>query len=455
MDQQIRFCTASDGARLAYATAGAGFPLVKVANWLSHLEYDLESPIWGHLFQALAAEHSLVRYDQRGTGLSDRDVASMSFADWVTDLETVVDAARLERFDLLGISQGGPVALAYALQHPERVRHLILYGTFAQIPKDSEEMNQAMLALILGGWGQGKTAFRQLFTSLFIPDATAEQMRWFNELERKSASPETAVRIMTEIWSIDVAEIAKRLNVPTLILHSRGDEAVAFSAGRELAALIPNARFVPLEGKNHYFLEHEPAREVFLHELAAFTESPLESAPHAHPPRDGAGGVQTILFTDLVGHTAMMQRLGDARGREVLREHERTTRETLKQFGGAEIKTDGDSFMVSFASVTAGVDCAIALQRAFAARNEGGGEPLQIRIGLNAGEPVEEDGDLFGSSVIIAARVAAMAAAGEILIPEPLRHLLAGKTYVYADRGETMLKGFEDAVRLYEVRWQP
>jgi class 3 adenylate cyclase len=164
--------------------------------------------------------------------------------------------------------------------------------------------------------------------------------------------------------------------------------------------------------------------------------------------------VQTILFTDLVGHTEMMRRLGDDRGREVLRDHERITRECIKQHGGTEIKADGDGFMVSFGSVTAAMACAIALQRAFARRNESSAEPLHVRIGLNAGEPVEDDGDLFGSTVILAARIKDKAGAGEILIPEPLRHLLSGKSYVYADRGDTLLKGFEDAVRLYEVRWR-
>jgi class 3 adenylate cyclase len=161
--------------------------------------------------------------------------------------------------------------------------------------------------------------------------------------------------------------------------------------------------------------------------------------------------LRSVLFTDIVGHTEMMQRLGDDRGRAVLREHERITRDLLKQYGGAEVKTMGDGFMASFGSVTRAMDCAIALQRAFAAHE---GEPLAVRVGLNAGEPIEEDGDLFGSTVILASRIAAMAEAGEILIPEPLRHLLTGKSYVYTDRGETLLKGFEDAVRLYEVRWR-
>jgi class 3 adenylate cyclase len=176
-----------------------------------------------------------------------------------------------------------------------------------------------------------------------------------------------------------------------------------------------------------------------------------DRAPTTDAPSAARGGLRTILFTDLVGHTEMMRRLGDERGREVLREHERITRDLLKEYGGAEVKTMGDGFMASFGSVTKAMDCAISLQRAFAAHE---GEPLAVRVGLNAGEPIEEDGDLFGSTVIMASRIAAKAAAGEILIPEPLRHLLSGKSYVYADRGETMLKGFEDAVRLYEVRWQ-
>jgi class 3 adenylate cyclase len=198
-----------------------------------------------------------------------------------------------------------------------------------------------------------------------------------------------------------------------------------------------------------YLGEVEPVVRAVRDFLAEDAESASEQRAGSEIP---TGAFRTILFTDLVGHTDMMRRLGDDRGREVLREHERITRELLKTHGGAEVKTMGDGFMASFSSVTKAMDCAIALQRAFAAHE---GEPLQVRVGLNAGEPIEEDGDLFGSTVIMASRIAAKAGAGEILIPEPLRHLLTGKSYVYADRGETMLKGFEDAVRLYEVRWQP
>ena len=292
MEQQIRFCTSADGTRIAYATAGQGPPLVKAANWLNHLEFDWQSPIWGHLLRGLAEDRQLVRYDERGTGLSDRDVENMSFESWVSDLGAVVDAAGLDRFALLGISQGGPVAIAYAVQNPERVSQLILYGTYARYPQspDAEkqrEYTDAVLVLMKQAWGRNNSAFRQMFTTYFIPDGTTEQMRWFNDLERESASPENAARIYKEFRNLDVRELAPKVTAPTLVLHCRRDQACPFRFGRELASLIPGARFVPLEGRNHLILEDDPARDVFLAEIRRFlgvktADSPLgERAIHA------------------------------------------------------------------------------------------------------------------------------------------------------------------------------
>jgi class 3 adenylate cyclase len=220
---------------------------------------------------------------------------------------------------------------------------------------------------------------------------------------------------------------------------------------RHLAKCLPNAELRTVRGETLPFDFYDEADAVVTLVNEFLGGGPAEPAPQAMTAVSQQGGVRTVLFTDLVGHTEMMQRLGDEQGRAVLREHERITRETLAAHGGAEVKTMGDGFMASFGSVTKAMDCAIALQRALA---EHEGEPLHVRVGLNAGEPIEEDGDLFGSTVILASRIAAQASAGEILIPEPLRHLLSGKRYVYADRGEVALKGFEDAVRLYEVRWR-
>src|SRR3990170_4941794 len=276
MEQQIRFCTASDGVRIAYATVGEGPPLVKAANWLSHLEFDWRSPVWRHWLRELSRDHMLVRYDERGCGLSDWDVEDFSFEGWVSDLETVVDTLGLKRFPLVGISQGGPVAVTYAVRHPERVSHLVLYGTYARgwsgrklSPEAWEEL-QATITLMKRGWGRDDPAYRQIFTSGFIPGATLEQMRWFNDLQRVSASADNAVRFMEQFSNIDVVDAFSRLNVPTLVIHARKDGRVPFEEGRRLAAGIEGARFVPLEGQNHVLLEEEPAWPVFLRELRSF-----------------------------------------------------------------------------------------------------------------------------------------------------------------------------------------
>ena len=299
MDQEIRFCTTSDGVRIAYSTVGRGPALVKAANWLTHLEFDWESPVWRHLFGALAENHTLVRYDERGTGLSDRELEEISLAGWVRDLEAVVDAVGVEKFALLGISQGGPTAIQYAARHSERVTHLVLYGSFAYLHAD--ERTAALAGAMRVGWGQDNPAFRQLFTSLFIPDANEEQMRWFNELERVSASPQTAARILELLSEIDVRDVLPALNMPTIVIHRKNDAAVFFARGREMAALIPGARFVPMEGNNHYILEQEPEFETFLDLVEEFLG---HKAAHSRLHR---GAPVTILFTDLVGHTEMMQ----------------------------------------------------------------------------------------------------------------------------------------------------
>ena len=275
MEQQIRFCTAADGAQIAYATVGQGPPLIKTANWLNHLEYDWESPVWRHVLHGLAQGHQLIRYDERGNGLSDWDVEDISFEAFLSDLETVVDAAGIERFPLFGISQGCAVSIAYAVRHPERVSRLVLYGGFARGRSNrgsSKEGEQAaaMRTLMRQGWGQENPAFRQIFTSLFIPDATPEQASWFNNLQRITASPENAVRIREAMDILDVSELLPQVMVPALVLHCREDAVQPFNEGRRMAAGIPGARFVALEGRNHLILEDEPAWPRFLQEVEKF-----------------------------------------------------------------------------------------------------------------------------------------------------------------------------------------
>ncbi|MBI1777912.1 MAG: alpha/beta fold hydrolase [Proteobacteria bacterium] len=273
--QEIRFCRTTDGVRLAYSQIGAGPPLVKTGNWLTHLEYDLQSPIWRHLYRELSRDHTLVRYDARGNGLSDREI-EVSLEAFVTDLEAVVDAAGLEEFSLFGISQGCAVSVAYAVRHPDRVRHLILYGGYAEgwnkrsrTALESEQY-AAMLTLIRVGWGQEHATFRQLFTSEFIPGGTKEQADWFNELQRISTSPADAVRNQQACGDIDVTGLLSKVTSPTLVMHARDDACVPFEQGRRLAAGIPGARFVTLQSRNHLILESEPAFSCFLHEIRSF-----------------------------------------------------------------------------------------------------------------------------------------------------------------------------------------
>lgn len=272
--QQIKYCRASDGVRLAYAISGSGPILVKSANWMNHLEYDWESPIWRHVFRGLSRNHTLIRYDARGNGMSDWDVDELSLGAWVSDLETVVNSAGVERFPLLGISQGCAISVAYAVRHPERVSHLVLYGGFAlggkkRAPAEKERRN-AMMTLMRLGWGADHPGFRQMFTGMLMPGGTHEQADIFNELQRRTTSPECAARYFDVANDLDITDLLAVVQTPTLVMHARGDLMVPIEAGRQLAAGIPGARFVALQGQNHLFLQDEPATDRFFEEIGRF-----------------------------------------------------------------------------------------------------------------------------------------------------------------------------------------
>lgn len=276
LTQQIRFCTAPDRVQLAYSMIGQGPPLMKTGNWMTHLEFDFESPIWRHLYRELAKDYTLIRYDARGNGLSDRTVDDISFDAFVGDLEAVADATGIPRFSLLGISQGCAISIAYTVRHPERVSHLILYGGFAvgwnkrARSAAQKEEDAALLTLMRVGWGKENPAYRQLFTSQMIPGGTKEQADWFNEMERISVTGEVAARIFEAAGEMDVTALLAQVSVPTLVLHTRDDARVPFEAGRRMAAGIPGSQFVTLSGRNHLFLETEPAFGQFLEHTRAF-----------------------------------------------------------------------------------------------------------------------------------------------------------------------------------------
>ncbi|CAG0960406.1 Arylesterase [Anaerolineae bacterium] len=278
-EQRVHFTSSSDGTRIAFSVAGNGPPLVKTATFMSHLEYDWESPVWAHWLEELNREHTLIRYDERGNGLSDWDVEDLSFEAWVRDLEAVVDAVGLRQFPLFAMSQGGPVAVAYAVRHPERVSRLILYGAYARgwlnrdLSAEQIEEEKLVISLMRVGWGKDNPAFRQVFAMQLRPDATIEELRAFDEQMRISTSAENAARLESEMHRTDIRALAPLVKVPTLVIHPRQDAGVPFEEGRLLASLIPNAQFVALESRNHLLTQEEPAWQKFVAAFRSFMSS--------------------------------------------------------------------------------------------------------------------------------------------------------------------------------------
>ena len=451
MEQDIRFCTTSDGVRIAYATTGQGPPIVRVLGWFTHVEYEWQNPRIRQWTEGLTAQLSLTRYDGRGMGLSDRDVSDFSFEAYVRDLEAVVDALGVEQVALYGISQGGPTAIMYASLHPERVSHLIVYGSAIRPPRTfSEDQRDTMLSFVRQGWGSDLPAHRQFFTSLFIPDADMEAIEAFNEMQRMSADADTVVAMLSE--RPDRSDLLPNVAVPTLVIHRRGDAAIPFELGREIAAGIPGARFLPLDGRNHAPLAESdtPVLETITNAIQEF----IGAAP-SEDVTVSPSGLVTILFTDIEGSTTLTQHLGDVKAQELLHTHNTIVRDSLKAHDGSETKHTGDGIMASFGSARQALESAITIQRSFEKHNAGNPDAqVHVRVGLNAGEPVAEDGDLFGTAVQLAARVCAHAEPGQIVIPDGLRHLVAGKDFLFSDLGVSTLKGFEDPVKLYEVHWR-
>ena len=449
MQQQIQFATAPDGVKLAVATMGAGSPLVIVSGWISHLELDWTWPQPHDLFERLARNNLLVRYDKRGTGLSDRNVSDYSLDAQVRDLQAIVEQLQLHGVALLGYSQGGPIAISYTAQHPQNVSHLILYGTYhsgSQMGQNARALVDAVVSLIRADWG-GYGASTML--EMFIPGAPPEGRHAFAEYQRQAATAEDASSLLQANLTYDVTPILPQLTTPTLVLHRRGDRAVPFQQGREMASYIRGARFVPLEGDIHviWFGDTEPLVTA-IEDFLSGEEGPRAAARAPEGP-------VTILFTDMEDSTTLTQRLGDAKAQELLRLHNGIIRESLNIHGGSEIKHTGDGIMASFPSASRAIACAVAIQRRLARHNQENPEtPINVRIGLNAGEPIAEEQDLFGTAVQLAARVCAHAQPGHILASDVVRQLAAGKGFRFADKGEAELKGFEEPHRLYEVAWQ-
>jgi class 3 adenylate cyclase/pimeloyl-ACP methyl ester carboxylesterase len=417
----------------------------------------------------MARHFTVIRFDHRGSGLSTRDASSFSIEELCRDITAVIDKFSAGDLTVLAEADSGPIAIRLAVDNPGRIKHLVLWNTWAR-SQDASTYEEWQVLDQLASINQ------QLYLETIYGALVAGTDLSAREITRpmlSSVDKDTYKQAQLDAWGYDVGAVLGKVECATLVLHR---ENILFSqqATAALAAGIPNAvvQIVPGAGGLPWMGDFEPVARAIESFVLAVEEVGESTAPNAHAFR-------AVLFTDLVGHTEMMSRLGDERGRAVLREHETITRNVLKDHGGTEIKTMGDGFMASFGSVTKAVECAIAFQRAFEDRNNAGSarpeelvepalsaeqpkgraadgrpEPLHVRVGLNAGEPIEEDGDLFGATVILASRIAAKADAGEILVADTIRGLCSGKGFLFADRGDFVAKGFEEPVRVYEVSWR-
>ena len=445
----MQYATALDGVRIAFGTAGKGSQWIVRVPSLPFTHSEREWAEGSDFFDQLAENWSVAQYDPRGNGLSDRNATDYSLEARLLDLGAVVDKLSLEKFALHGIGWGGPLAVTYAVRNPERVSHLILDDTQPRTEDFFNVPQMRVLDALTTEWD----AFLEYLAFQIYGVGRAES-RPIVEFLNSCVNQETLTLISEAARHDDVTELLAELRMPALIVQHSGVSQQYIEAARDMAARIPNARLVMLGGG--------PLAETskIIRAIGDLLGTNMASAARVEDARrPTASGVRTILFTDIVEHTGMMRRLGDKAGRDVLREHEELTRRVLQEHGGDEVKTMGDGFMASFASVTGAVECAIALQTAFEDLHHGVGsnhtqEPIHVRIGLNAGEPIEEGGDFFGAAVIMASRIAALAEGGEILASDVIRGLCSGKGFLFADRGENVLRGFEDAVRVWEVRWR-
>jgi class 3 adenylate cyclase/pimeloyl-ACP methyl ester carboxylesterase len=429
---------------------GEGPPLIVFANFMESFTTNYLLPGRADVLRRMSGGRRLVFMDLHGTGLSDRRIGDFSLESFVRDVRAVVRALGGDRVALMGSQVGGMTAIDYAARHPDEVDRLILHTTFARVSDVFPPgALKSLAALARTNWDLAIRTLADLGARREGEDeglAEAERIR-------RSVDPEFVAGLLENDgeYVLDKTELLGRISAPTLVLHPVDDPIYPLALGQRLASGIPNARLLPLQQAAY---SYAAMPDDVITTVNAFLNEGLAAVSTAPAGKAAQGPFRAVLVSDLAGSTEMMSRLGDEAGRQVLREHERITREVLKAHRGAEIKTMGDGFMASFASVTQAVECAIALQRAFAERNESAAEPLNVRVGLNAGEPIEEEGDLFGASVIVASRIAAEAEGGEVLASLAVRELCAGKGFLFADRGDHALRGFEDPLRVFEVAWR-
>jgi class 3 adenylate cyclase len=443
MEPRVQYVTTGDGTRIAFAVVGSGPPLVEIPPIpFCHFQRSWQFPEERRWFQRLACSFTLINHDPRGMGLSTRVAAEYSGEAMARDLDAVLDRVGVARVALLASFTSGPLAIHYAASRPERVSHLILWVTASRLSDLWPPQMERILELIETDW----ELFTETTTHIYRGWAAGERAHRQAIFFRECVTPAVMRELIAVGRASDVTDVLADVRAPTLVVHRGRLPWLPVERAQELAARIPDARLV---------LQPEEPMPPFVGDLDGAARVIEEFVGVASPeppaaPETGAGsGLRTILFTDVVDSTSLTARLGDVRAREILRAHEHTVREAVRVHGGAEVKALGDGFLLSFGSAARALACAVEIQRRTRRLNEA----LHVRIGVNAGEPLAEDGDLFGTAVNLAARIAAVAEPDSVLVSDVVRQLVAGKRLEFASRGEVTLRGFQQPVALYELRW--
>jgi len=445
----IQYVRTTDGVRIACWELGEGAPFVAMPSTpITHTRLEWEIPECREWYQRLSRGRRLVRYDSRGFGLSDRGVTDFSLEAHIFDLEAVVDRLGLGTFALFASGDAGMVAIAYAARHPEHVSHLLLWHSWARRADVSQTpQTRALYAALME---QDWKVYTDAVARAYVGPGDDDRVQQFASFFRECVSAETLRLLAPVVYEWDVTPLVSQVAAPVLVLSRRKLATLGVGVAMDLATSFHDARLVLLEGQSPLpWIGADVA--LTLRAVSGFLGE--EEPAAAAAPRNR--GSVTILFTDMESSTALTGHLGDERAQELVRAHNRIVRDALSRHGGSEIKHTGDGIMASFASAGAGLECAMEIQKAVATRNEEAELPFRVCIGLNAGEPVEEESDLFGTSVQLAARIRDYAQPGQILVSNVVRELVAGKPFLFADGGQAALKGFEEPVRLFELYYEP
>jgi class 3 adenylate cyclase len=436
---RIQYATTVDGVRIAYWAVGSGPPLVYMGGWpFEHVSLEWHQPDYRLLYDHLSEQRTLIRFDGRGTGLSDRDVPTLSIESRMLDLQAVVDGLNLERFALIGFTTSSPVAIAYTAYRPEAISELVLYDAHADATAiiDTPQM-QAFAAMLDANW----ELFTEMLSNVGYGWSAGEPARRFAAFLRECVSRSMAKRAFEHMRTLDVSPLLPKIGCPTLVLQHADLPYSGLETARALAMAIHGASLVTLEG--NYGNHTAPERHAILEFLGV-----------EHDHRETAESMLTVMFTDMQDSTGVTHRLGDEAAQEIVRAHNAIVRAALVIHHGTEIKHTGDGLMASFVSPARALACAIDVQQRIARHNETAAIPIRLRIGMNAGEPIAEENDLFGTPVQVASRVCSHAEPEQILVSDVVRQLVAGKGFLFADQGDVVLRGLEDPTRLFEVLWR-